>query len=94
MYAAAMGNTITAAFVVCAFIIRLRIWRNSAISISSAGLGDISFSRIRFCRKSFAFATIPRNRLGSRPLLLIDWLALEVEISEEINESGYRWLVK
>ena len=25
--------------------------------------------------ESFAFATIPRNRLGSQPLLLIDWLA-------------------
>lgn len=59
----------------CTFIIRFRIWRNSAISISSAGLGGISFSRIRFCRKSFAFATIPRNRLGNQPLLLIDWLA-------------------
>ena len=47
----------------CTFIIRFRIWRNSAISISSVGLGGISFSRIRFCRKSFAFATIPRNRI-------------------------------
>ena len=62
-------------FVSCTFIIRFLIWRNSAISISSVGLGGISFSRIRFCRKSFAFATIPRNRLGSHPLLLIEWLA-------------------
>ncbi len=47
----------------CTFIIRFRIWRNCAILISSVGLGGISFSRIRFCRKSFAFATIPRNRI-------------------------------
>ncbi|EDM50217.1 hypothetical protein EUBVEN_02869 [Eubacterium ventriosum ATCC 27560] len=59
----------------CTFIIRFLIWQNSAISMSSVGLGGISFSRIRFCRKSFAFATIPRNRLGSQPLLLMDWLA-------------------
>lgn len=35
----------------CNLIIRLRIWRNSAISISSVGLGGILCSRIRFCRK-------------------------------------------
>ena len=44
------------------------------MSISSVGLGGISFSRIRFCRKSFALLTILRNRLGSQPLSRIDWL--------------------
>ena len=74
------GRTLSCKFLIftalsCNFIIRFRVWWNSAISISSVGLGGISFSRIKFCRKSFAFATIPRNRLGSQPLHLIDWLA-------------------
>ena len=58
----------------CTFIIRFRIWRNSAISISSVGLGGISFSRIRFCRKSFAFAHNPAEQVG-QPAFAFDRLA-------------------
>src|SRR5699024_8435501 len=59
----------------CAFIISFCMVRNSAISISRTGFGGISCSRIKFCRKSLALFTILRNRPGSQPLLLIDWLA-------------------
>lgn len=63
---------------------------NSAISISRTGFGGISCSRIRFCRKSFALLTILRNRLGSQPLLLIDWLAfscISVRLTSKIFAS-------
>src|SRR5699024_5476574 len=59
----------------CAFIISFCMVRNSAISISRPGFGGISCSRIKFCRKSLALFTLLRNRPGSQPLLLIDWLA-------------------
>src|SRR5699024_11470689 len=64
--------------------------RNSAISISRTGFGGISCSRIRFCRKSFALFTILRNRLGSQPLLLIDWLVfscISVRLTSKIFAS-------
>src|SRR5699024_2885410 len=52
--------------------------------------GGISCSRIRFCRKSFALFTILRNRLGSQPLLLIDWLVfscISVRLTSKIFAS-------
>lgn len=71
----------------CTLIIRLRIWRNSDISISSVGLGGISFSRIRFCRKSFVLLTMLRNRLGSQPLSRIDWLTFSWIYESDISKA-------
>ena len=71
-------------------IISFCMVRNSAISISRTGLGGIACSRIRFCRKSFALFTILRNRPGSQPLLLIDWLAfscISVRLTSKIFAS-------
>ena len=60
----------------CTRIIRFRMVQNSVISISSVGFGGIPYSRIRFCKMSFALFTIRRNRLGSQPLLRIELLTL------------------
>ena len=60
----------------CTRIIRFRMVQNSVISISSVGFGGIPYSRIRFCKMSFALFTIRRNRFGSQPSLLMDWLTL------------------
>ena len=61
----------------------------SVISISKTGFGGIACSRIRFCMKSFALLTILRNRLGSQPLLLIDWLVfscISVHLTSRYSE--------
>ena len=59
----------------CTRIISFCIVRNSAISILRIGLGGNAVCRIKFCKNSFALLTILRNRLGSHPFVLMDWLA-------------------